>query len=161
MARSARELFEEAMRLDPEERATLMRLLIDTLDAESDEGVEDAWRVEIQRRMVELDAGAVQAVPWEELIAVPALNGGARESDVPSNFRIQRRVLRAAADPARSAHRQQTAVHGAARQDAVADHHDRRDAVMGVKALRLEDMGLAGVVESTQTRYQVALYFPS
>ena len=69
MARSARELFEEAMRLDPEERATLMRLLIDTLDAQSDEGVEDAWRVEIERRMAELDAGTVQPVPWEELRA--------------------------------------------------------------------------------------------
>ena len=69
MARSARELFEEAMRLDPEERATLMRLLIDTLDAESDEYVDDAWRVEIERRMAELDAGAVQTVPWEELRA--------------------------------------------------------------------------------------------
>ena len=69
MAKSARELFEEAMRLDPEERATLMRLLVDTLDAESDEGVEDAWRVEIERRMAELDAGAVQTVPWEELRA--------------------------------------------------------------------------------------------
>ena len=69
MARSARELFEEAMRLDPEERATLMRLLIDTLDAESDEDVDDAWRVEIERRMAELAAGAVQTVPWEELRA--------------------------------------------------------------------------------------------
>ena len=69
MARTARELFEEAMRLDPEERATLMRLLVDTLDAESDEGVEDAWRVEIERRMAELDAGSVQTVPWEELRA--------------------------------------------------------------------------------------------
>jgi putative addiction module component (TIGR02574 family) len=69
MARSARELFEEAMRLDPEERATLMRLLIETLDAESEEGVEDAWRVEIERRMAELDSGAVEAVPWEEIRA--------------------------------------------------------------------------------------------
>jgi putative addiction module component (TIGR02574 family) len=69
MARSARELFEEAMGLDPEERATLMRLLIDTLDAESDEGVADAWRVEIERRMAELDASVVQTVPWEELRA--------------------------------------------------------------------------------------------
>lgn len=57
------------MRLDPEERATLMRLLVDTLDAESDEGVEDAWRVEIERRIAELDAGAVQTVSWEELRA--------------------------------------------------------------------------------------------
>ncbi len=69
MARSARELFEEAMGLDPEERATLMRLLIETLDAESEEGVEDAWRVEIERRMAELDSGAVETVSWEELRA--------------------------------------------------------------------------------------------
>lgn len=69
MARSARELFEEALRLEPEERATLMRLLIENLDAESEEGVEDAWRVEIERRMAELDAGSVQTIPWEELRA--------------------------------------------------------------------------------------------
>ena len=69
MARSARELFQEAMKLDPEERATLMRLLIDTLDAESEEGTEDAWRVEIERRMAELDSGTVEAIPWEELRA--------------------------------------------------------------------------------------------
>ena len=69
MARSARELFEEAMRLDPQERATLMRLLIESLDTESEEGVEDAWRVEVERRMAELDAGAVEAIPWEELRA--------------------------------------------------------------------------------------------
>ncbi len=42
MAKSARESFEDAMKLDPEERATLMRLLIESVDAESEEGVEDA-----------------------------------------------------------------------------------------------------------------------
>lgn len=61
MARSARELFEEAMRLDPEERAILMRLVVETLDAESEEGVEAAWRLGIERRMAELGSGAVQA----------------------------------------------------------------------------------------------------
>jgi hypothetical protein len=40
--------------LHPEERATLMRLLIETLGAESEEGVEDACRLEIERRMAEL-----------------------------------------------------------------------------------------------------------
>ena len=69
MARSARELFEEAMRLGPEERATLVRLLIDALDADSEEGAEDAWRSEVERRIAELDSGAVEAVPWEELRA--------------------------------------------------------------------------------------------
>jgi putative addiction module component (TIGR02574 family) len=69
MARSARELFEEAMRLDAKERAALMRLLIDTLDGESEEGAEDAWRAEVERRIADLDAGAVDTIPWEELRA--------------------------------------------------------------------------------------------
>ena len=56
-----------AMRLDPQERATLMRLLIEALDAETEEGVEDAWQVEIERRMAELDAGSVEAISWEEV----------------------------------------------------------------------------------------------
>ena len=46
-----------------------MRLLIKNLDGESEEGVEDAWRLEIERRMAELDSGSVQTIPWEELRA--------------------------------------------------------------------------------------------
>lgn len=69
MTRSARELFEEAMRLDPEERATLMRLLIESLDTEAEEGVEEAWMAEVERRMAELDSGAVQPLSWDELRA--------------------------------------------------------------------------------------------
>jgi putative addiction module component (TIGR02574 family) len=67
MARSARDLFEEAMRLDPKERVALTGLLIESLDPESEEGVEQAWVAEIERRMAELDAGAVKPVPWSEL----------------------------------------------------------------------------------------------
>ena len=62
MAKSARELFDEAMQLDPQERAALMRLLVDSLDAEAEEGAEDAWRVEIERRIAELDSGQVKPV---------------------------------------------------------------------------------------------------
>lgn len=69
MARSARKLFEEAMKLDPQERATLVRLLIEALDAEIEEGVDEAWRAEIERRMAELDAGSVETIPWEEVRA--------------------------------------------------------------------------------------------
>ena len=69
MARSARDLFDEAMRLDPQERAILLRLLIEALDAETEEGVEEAWRVEIDRRVAELDSGSVEAVSWEEVRA--------------------------------------------------------------------------------------------
>jgi len=57
------------MRLGPEERATLVRLLIDALDAKSEEGTEDAWRAEVERRTAELDSGAVETIPWAELRA--------------------------------------------------------------------------------------------
>jgi putative addiction module component (TIGR02574 family) len=57
------------MRLDPQERATLLRLLIEALDAETDDGVDEAWRVEIERRVAELDSGSVDLIPWEEVRA--------------------------------------------------------------------------------------------
>ena len=55
------------MRLDPEERAALTGLLIESLEPVSEEGVEEAWLAEIERRMAELDSGSVQSIPWEEL----------------------------------------------------------------------------------------------
>jgi putative addiction module component (TIGR02574 family) len=67
MAKSVRELFEEAMKLDPEERATLTCLLLESVDAESEEGVEDAWRIEIEHRMAELDSATIKTLPWEEI----------------------------------------------------------------------------------------------
>ncbi len=67
MATSAKRLFEEAMRLDPEERVALTGLLIESLEPVSEEGVEEAWLAEIERRMAELDSGSVQTIPWEEL----------------------------------------------------------------------------------------------
>jgi putative addiction module component (TIGR02574 family) len=69
MTKSARELFKEAMRLDPGERAALTGLLIESLEPESEDGVEQAWVAEIERRMVELDSGAVQTIPWDEVRA--------------------------------------------------------------------------------------------
>ena len=78
MTKSARKLFEEAMRLDPKERAALTGLLIESLEPESEDGVEQAWVTEIERRMVELDSGAVQTIPWDEVRA--RLYGSSRAS---------------------------------------------------------------------------------
>ncbi|PZP60749.1 MAG: hypothetical protein DI596_05625 [Azospira oryzae] len=69
MGTTVQKLYEEAMGLDPEERAALTGLLIESLEPESEEGVEEAWLAEIERRMAELDGGAVQAVSWEALRA--------------------------------------------------------------------------------------------
>jgi len=59
------ELFEKASALSEKERATLAGLLIESLESEVDPDVEEAWRVEIERRLAELDSGAVKTVPWE------------------------------------------------------------------------------------------------
>jgi len=69
MTRAARKLFEEAMRLDAEDRAALAGLLIESLEPESEEGVEEAWVAEVERRMAELHSGAVKTIPWDELRA--------------------------------------------------------------------------------------------
>ena len=63
------ELFERASILSEKERATLAGLLIESLESEVDPEVEEAWRVEIERRLAELDAGTAKTVPWEDVKA--------------------------------------------------------------------------------------------
>ena len=69
MSTHVTELFAQASLLSDEDRATLAGLLIESLESEVDPDVEEAWRVEIERRMAEFDSGAVKAVPWEEVRA--------------------------------------------------------------------------------------------
>ena len=66
MSRDAGEILKEALALPAEARAALADSLWDSLDAEVDADAEDAWRQEIRRRLVDLDSGAVAAVPWAE-----------------------------------------------------------------------------------------------
>jgi len=65
MSTHVTELFKQASILSEEERATLAGLLIESLESEIDPDVEDAWRIEIERRVAELDSGTVETVPWE------------------------------------------------------------------------------------------------
>ncbi len=65
MSTHVTELFQRASTLSEKERATLAGLLIESLESEIDPDVEEAWRVEIERRVAELDAGTVETVPWE------------------------------------------------------------------------------------------------
>ena len=69
MSTHVTELFEKASTLSENERATLAGLLIESLESEFDPDVEEAWRVEIERRLAELDAGTVETVPWETVKA--------------------------------------------------------------------------------------------
>jgi putative addiction module component (TIGR02574 family) len=69
MSTHVTELFKQASNLSEQERATLAGLLIESLETEVDPDVEEAWRVEIERRVAELNAGTVETVPWETVKA--------------------------------------------------------------------------------------------
>jgi putative addiction module component (TIGR02574 family) len=79
MATKPDELFQSA--LDEKQRAELAALLIESLDDADGQGVESAWRTEIERRMKELDSGSDEAVAWSEARARlhSGLDGRARD----------------------------------------------------------------------------------
>ena len=48
-------------------RAAIAASLLDSLDTEVDEDAEAAWATEVNRRVAELDNGAVKTIPWAEV----------------------------------------------------------------------------------------------
>ena len=48
-------------------RAALAGSLLVSLDTEVDEDAEAAWATELNRRVAELDSGAVKTIPWAEI----------------------------------------------------------------------------------------------
>jgi putative addiction module component (TIGR02574 family) len=67
MAKDFKEIFRDATDLPEHDRAALAGLLIESLEAEPDPDVEAAWAAEIERRVAQLDSGAVKTIPWEEV----------------------------------------------------------------------------------------------
>jgi putative addiction module component (TIGR02574 family) len=79
MSTQAEQVLGDAMKLTEADRADLAARLLESLDPEVDQGVEEAWRVEIERRLDALEKGQVKAVPWAEArrhIAGGGENGG-------------------------------------------------------------------------------------
>jgi putative addiction module component (TIGR02574 family) len=62
----AKALLDQALQLPDDERAEMAALLLRSLDTVTDEGAEEAWDREIERRLAEVDAGTVELVPWDE-----------------------------------------------------------------------------------------------
>jgi putative addiction module component (TIGR02574 family) len=70
MSVSLEDLKREAARLSKSERAELALALIESLDASADEGdVEEAWRLEIERRAGEVERSEVELIPGDEVFA--------------------------------------------------------------------------------------------
>ena len=63
----ADEILGNALRQPETDRARIAEALIASLDAQADGEVERAWQREIDKRLHEIDTGAVKCVPWEEV----------------------------------------------------------------------------------------------
>ena len=69
MSDTLRELKKKAARLSDSERADLALSLIESLDGPADPDVEEAWRVEIERRITQIEGGEVKLIPGDEVFA--------------------------------------------------------------------------------------------
>jgi putative addiction module component (TIGR02574 family) len=65
MEREAVEVLRDALALPAESRAALVDSLIESLDPTIDDDAEEAWKMEIGRRLQEIDNGAVELTPWQ------------------------------------------------------------------------------------------------
>ena len=69
MSDTLAELKRQAAQLSERERAELALSLIESLDGPADPDVEEAWRLEIERRVAEIDRGEVDLIPGDEVFA--------------------------------------------------------------------------------------------
>lgn len=60
---------DEALRLPEQERARLAAALLASLDGEAEEGVEEAWAAEVEKRKAQVERGEARLVPWEQVKA--------------------------------------------------------------------------------------------
>jgi len=63
---STKELLDEAMKLKPEERFTLVEGLIKSLD-EPDKRLDEIWAEEAERRLKAYREGKLEGIPMEEI----------------------------------------------------------------------------------------------
>jgi putative addiction module component (TIGR02574 family) len=69
VSRKLAELKQQASELSDAERAELALSLLESLDGPADPDVEEAWRLEIERRLGQIERGEVQPIPGDEVFA--------------------------------------------------------------------------------------------
>lgn len=62
------QLLRSALALPEADRAEIAASLINSLDTKVDDGVDEAWADEIQRRIESIDDGDVKLVPWNDVM---------------------------------------------------------------------------------------------
>jgi len=66
MSPEVSDLLKRALALSVDERAALANTLLDSLET-TDQSVQEAWDVEVARRMNDLKSGKAVTVSWEQL----------------------------------------------------------------------------------------------
>jgi putative addiction module component (TIGR02574 family) len=69
MTRAVEVLYEQASQLPEADRAELAGKLLESIEEPADDGVEEAWSAEIERRLADYRAGRVKTIPWSEVRA--------------------------------------------------------------------------------------------
>ena len=69
MNRSAMEILEDSRQLPPGDLDLLVQNLVHEGDGEPKAEIDAAWEVEIKRRLDEIDSGAVEMIPAEQVHA--------------------------------------------------------------------------------------------
>lgn len=64
VSETAKKLYDQALKLDDEERSVLALRLLDSV-GEAPEVIEKAWLEEVRRRLKDIDDGSVEPVAWE------------------------------------------------------------------------------------------------
>ena len=62
----AQQLISSALQMPNEERALIAERLISSLDQPFDGDVEMAWQKEVQKRLLAMDEGKIENIPWEQ-----------------------------------------------------------------------------------------------
>ncbi len=66
---SSKAVLAQALQLPPQDRADIAKCLIESLDGPPDEGVEESWITEVERRLQASDEGRASVEPWEDVRA--------------------------------------------------------------------------------------------
>jgi putative addiction module component (TIGR02574 family) len=69
MSPSAQKILEEALQLPPDELDWLVESLLIKDKSPAEAEIEAAWDSEIKRRLDEIDSGAVEMIPLEDVLA--------------------------------------------------------------------------------------------
>ena len=67
MTKPMTSLLADALRLDDDARAELAAELLASLDGPADPDAEQAWNVEIERRITAIEAGSIPLEPWDQV----------------------------------------------------------------------------------------------